>query len=99
MTRRIDPPLHKPVRLERAQLVRQHALRTLESRRRIWLKRSLPPMRCDWTTPFHLPSMSRSAAPTPQLDEQSRRSRRVRGAAVSFSTLRAMNVRSCVAQG
>src|SRR3954454_20691993 len=30
---------------------------TLGSRRWIWLKRSLPPMRCDWTTPFHLPSL------------------------------------------
>ena len=27
MTRHIDPPLHKPVRLELAQLVRQHAVR------------------------------------------------------------------------
>src|SRR3954452_13299020 len=99
MTKHKDPPLHKPARLERAQLVVNMHCVTLESRRQIWLQRSLPPMRCYWTTSFHLPSVSRSAAPTPQLDEQSRRSRRVRGAAVSFSTLWAMNVRSSVAQG
>ena len=73
MTRRIDPLLHKPVRLERAQLVVSMHCVTLEAG--VDLTEAQPPaheMPLDHA--FHLPSMSRSAAPTVQLDEQSRRS-------------------------
>jgi hypothetical protein len=67
MTRRLDPPLHKHVRLELAQLaVNMHCV-TLESRPWIWLKRSVPPLRCHRVTLFLVPSMIRSAAPTVQL--------------------------------
>ena len=68
MTRRIDPLLHKPVRLKLAQLVVNTHRVTLGRRRRIWLKRSIPTT-CHGITP-PLPQKNWSTAPASQLGEQ-----------------------------
>jgi hypothetical protein len=73
MTRRIDPPLHKPVRLELAQLVvNMHRHARKQTVDLIEAQRSAPEVAQG--SLFLVPSMIRSAAPTVQLGEQSRRS-------------------------